>query len=222
LPQVTAVGGTSLGIRKNGRRAFEVAWASTASLLIGGAWVPPFPGLFLAGGGGGASSLYARPDYQEGVVPDALAQRGGAFERVVPDVSLIGNNLTGFLVGLTQTFPDGVYYDEFPVGGTSLGTPLLAALVALAEQKRGGRVGFVNPTLYKMRRKLVRDVVPEEIAPGAASLYANGVDATAGLITAAATLDTELQTLHTTQGYDATSGLGVPRVRQFIRRFGKR
>src|SRR5262249_8085586 len=161
------VGGTSLAVDAKGRRLFETAWASTLSLLSPGAtpqqamWVPAYPGLPISGGGGGTSSLYARPSYQEGIVPDALAQRGGALMRVVPDVSLVGNSDTGFLVGITQTFPDGAYYDEFPNGGTSLSTPLLAGLVALAEQRRGARVGFINPTLYKLRRKLATDVVSE-------------------------------------------------------------
>jgi subtilase family serine protease len=232
LPQVTAVGGTSLATDERGRRLFEVAWAETASRLqpgnslLDGTWMPAFPGIFsLAGGGagsGGTSKRYLQPTYQAGVVPDALARVGDALRRVIPDVSLVGNPNTGLLVGITQSFPEGDVYDEAPSGGTSLSAPLLAGLVALAEQKRGAPVGFINPMLYKHRRKLVRDVVPRGTAPILSSRYDNGVDPTDGTSWFGITLDTELQTLHTTTGYDDTTGLGVPRARAFIRLFGKR
>jgi subtilase family serine protease len=100
--------------------------------------------------------------------------------------------------------------------------PLLAGLVALAEQKRGAPVGFINPTLYKQRRRLVRDIVPQRTAPILSPRYDNGVDPTGGTSWFGITLDTELQTLHTTPGYDNTTGLGAPRTRAFLRVFGRR
>ena len=49
------------------------------------------------------------------------------------------------LIGLTQTFPNGIYYAQFKEGGTSLASPLLAGVVADADQAAGGRSGFLNP-----------------------------------------------------------------------------
>jgi hypothetical protein len=120
------VGGTSLAVDKHGRRLFEVAWAETASKLtpgtslLDGTWFPPFPGTFsLAGGGagsGGRSKRFVQPSYQAGVVPDDLARAGDERWRVVPDVSFLGNPDIDLLVGVTQTFPDGVRYEEGPAG----------------------------------------------------------------------------------------------------------
>jgi len=53
------------------------------------------------------------------------------------------------LIGLTQTFPDGVRYGEYRIGGTSLASPLMAGLMAVADQLTG-RHGFINPWLYKV------------------------------------------------------------------------
>ncbi len=47
--------------------------------------------------------------------------------RVVPDVSAFGDPNTGFLIGQTQTFPDGsAKYSEYRIGGTSLSSPIFA------------------------------------------------------------------------------------------------
>jgi hypothetical protein len=48
-----------------------------------------------------------------------------------------------------QTFPDGTAkYSEYRLGGTSLSSPLLAGIMALANQAAGKTLGFVNPLLY--------------------------------------------------------------------------
>ena len=63
------------------------------------------------------------------------------------------------LVGQTQTFPDGTYYGEYRIGGTSLASPLLAGMTALTVQNNRVRFGLLNPVLYK-RGSLVDDVLP--------------------------------------------------------------
>ena len=35
------------------------------------------------------------------------------------------------------------------LGGTSLSSPLFAGVLALVDQAHGGRIGFINPTLYR-------------------------------------------------------------------------
>ena len=52
------------------------------------------------------------------------------------------------LVGQTQTFPEGVHYDEYRIGGTSLSSPLFAGVVALSDDLFGYHHGFINPRLY--------------------------------------------------------------------------
>ena len=55
---------------------------------------------------------------------------------------------TGMLVGQTQSFPDGAYYDTYRTGGTSVSSPLFAGMMALADQKAGKAHGFADPALY--------------------------------------------------------------------------
>ena len=96
-----------------------------------------------------------QPAYQAGHVPGALADTllGGADAgrpmRVVPDVAMDADPMTGFLIGVTEKRPDGtVGYTESGIGGTSLATPLFAGLVADAQQRAGHPLGFLNPGLY--------------------------------------------------------------------------
>jgi len=107
------------------------------------------------GTGGGPSQLWAQPAYQRGVVPAALAQppgnRGGLV-RTVPDISADADPFTGMAVGTMTLSSAGqpVSYATMPTGGTSLSTPLVAALVADAQQGLPRPFGFLNPVLYRM------------------------------------------------------------------------
>jgi subtilase family serine protease len=214
-PWVTAVGGTSLGIGKNGQRVVETGWETTKYTLTNGSWVPnPEPTGYLYGSGGGTSRLFAEPRYQRGVVPDSLArmnQTGGNRGRVVPDISMDGDPNTGFLVGETQTFPDGVYYDQYRVGGTSLSAPLFSGLMAVANQLDHVDHGFVNPVLYQItsRTRAIDDV--RHVTGGVVRVdYNNSVDATDGTTTSVRTFDFQGLAIHTAPGYDNVTGLGTP------------
>src|SRR4029079_17353910 len=93
--------------------------------------------------------LFAQPWYQKGVVPSSISNWfGNGPHRAVPDVAMVGDPTTGMLVGQTQTFSDGTYYDEYRIGGTSLSSPLLAGVMALADQAAGHAHGFASPALY--------------------------------------------------------------------------
>jgi subtilase family serine protease len=222
-PWVTAVGGTSLGVGADGSTVLQTAWETGKSILNGGAYTPAAPGAFLYGSGGGTSTLFPEPDYQKGVVPDALANANAAFPgRVVPDVSMVGDPNTGFLVGETQQFPDGaggVRYGEYRIGGTSLSSPLLAGVVALADDLSGSPHGFINPTLYSTVRTNngLIDVVHATAAVARVD-YANGVNAKKGTITSVRTFDFPGLAISTTSGYDNTTGLGVPNGLTFLQR----
>jgi subtilase family serine protease len=214
-PWLTAVGGTSLGIGKNGQRVVETGWETTKYTLTNGSWVPnPEPTGYLYGSGGGTSRLFAEPRYQRGVVPDSLArmnQTGGNRGRVVPDISMDGDPGTGFLIGQTQTFPEGVKYDQHRVGGTSLSAPLFSGLMAVANQLDHFDHGFVNPVLYKFtsRTRAIDDV--RHVTGGVVRVdFVNGTDDKDGTVTSVRTFDFQGLAIHTAPGYDNVTGLGTP------------
>ena len=189
---------------------------------------------FQAGGGGGTSYNYLQPYYQARVVPSPLALRNEALFgpvplRVEPDISMDADAQSGMLIGLTQTFPNGVYYDQFKEGGTSLASPLLAGVIADADQAAGVALGFLNPTLYKAYTEYptaFSDILAPANPNAAAVIrvdYANTVDSSSGYVVSLRTFDyqgpetycdgtgncaTRPVTLTTTKGFDSMTGLG--------------
>ncbi len=223
-PFVTAVGGTSLAIGKKWNYLFETGWGTERSTFENGAWTPTPPGDFWAGGGGGTSRVFPEPWYQKPVVPRSLSHYFGANGiptggRVVPDVAMVGDPYTGMEIGFTQTFPNGVYYSEYSIGGTSLSVPLFAGVMAIADQKAGMRHGFANPALYRIAgTSAYHDIVnpPHPVAVVARS-YANGLNAAGGYHVRLASFN-RTGTLHTRPGYDDVTGMGTPRGAAFFER----
>lgn len=229
-PWVTAVGGTSLAVGKSDNYKWETSWGTTKSLLSadGTSWAS-LPGTYSYGGGGGTSKIYDQPFYQRGVVPDslALANGGTTKQRVIPDVSAVGDPQTGFLVGQSQTFPDGsVQYSEYRIGGTSLASPVFAAVQALAQQAQGGvPIGFANPSIYnKYGTSAYHDVTDFPLGAGKRMAvvrvdYANGLDAADGTITSLRSLGRD-SSLSAVVGYDDATGVGSPAsgyLKSFVR-----
>ncbi len=107
-PAVVAVGGTDLTVHNNAYSS-EVGWSAS---------------------GGGVNTAEAQPTYQNGTV-----SAFSTTNRVVPDVAMDADPGTGVAV-----------YDEYDngttapwsaiIGGTSLSTPLMAGIVAVADQGR--------------------------------------------------------------------------------------
>ncbi len=91
--------------------------------------------------GGGFSVLFAQPPYQAGT--SVLNQRG------VPDV---GYNAAIFHGVLTYLDIPGVPTGFYLFGGTSCGSPQWAAITAIADQKAGHRLGFLNNAIYHIGR----------------------------------------------------------------------
>ena len=243
-PWVTAVGGTTLEIGAAGQRTDETGWSTDRSVLcekqtLGqagcttstlGTWLAPTGD---GGSGGGTSYEYTQPTWQSGVVPTTLATRNSAVTgpapyRVVPDISMDADPGTGFLVGETQKFPDGTYYDTYRIGGTSVASPLFAGTVAVADQVAGAPLGFLDPALYALHAtapSAIYDTVPSGPQDQSRVDYVNSISAKKGLLYSTrlidyqgpesycdgtgncATRDVDLSVL---PGYDDMTGLGAP------------
>jgi subtilase family serine protease len=211
-PFVTSVGGTTLAVGASNNYLFETGWGTTTSSWTGTAWSPKPPGTWLYGAGGGVSRLFAEPSYQQGVVPSSVFTAQGRTGRAVPDIAANADPNTGYLIGETQTFPDGsVKYSEYRLGGTSLACPLIAGIMALANQAAGHPLGFANPALYSLAgSSAFTDVVsPASTVAMVRTNYVNGVDASGGLAYVLRTANQTLS-LQTTPGYDDVTGLGTP------------
>jgi len=156
---------------------------------------------WLYGSGGGVSELFAKPSYQSSLT---ISGRG------VPDVAMLGDPQTGMRVGQTQTFPDGAYYDEYRVAGTSLSSPLFAGLMALADQKKGSPHGFANPLFYANAGAFY-DVLSVKTAVARRN-FVNSVDASDGTVDLLRTFDdySGSPTQATGPGWDNVTGLGTP------------
>jgi len=117
---------------------------------------------------------------------------------------------TGMLIGETQVFPEGVHYDEYRIGGTSVSSPIFAGLMALADQKAGHPHGFANPLFYA-NPSAFYDVTSVKTAVARRN-YVNGVDASNGTVDRLRTLDdySGSPTQHTNPGWDNVTGLGTP------------
>jgi subtilase family serine protease len=218
-PWVTAVGGTSLA---QGTAAdpthylFETGWGTNRNRLnctgflkqVGNAWCSSE--LYLYGSGGGTSRLFSQPWYQQGVVPASIAGRWGGLGRAVPDIAAVGDPNTGMLMGQTQTFSTGPQYDEFRIGGTSLSSPLMAGIMAVAQQKRGKTIGFANPLIYSLSPTAFHDIVdPASTVAVVRNDYLNGENGNDGFLFSIRKMNVTF-TLHTVAGYDDVTGRGTP------------
>jgi subtilase family serine protease len=213
-PWVTAVGGTALGVGPSPSytRLVETGWGqrtfhcNRVTLACG---TPSFAG----GSGGGVSCLFSQPSYQSGAgVPAAGAGTlcEGFAGRGVPDVAALGMPTTGYIVGQTQTFPDGTYYDEYRLGGTSLSCPIVAGIMALSDQKAGSPHGFANPFFYGLSSGNFYDVGSAQTGIARRD-FNNGVDASNGTSDSVRTCDdySGSPTQSTGAGWDNVTGLGV-------------
>ncbi len=213
LPYVTGVGGTSVLIGSRGQWLDEYGWQNDYSQLTDGAWTPAPPGVYSSGGGGGTSVLFPQPFYQAGKVPTSISEYFGSTPmRAVPDIAAAGDPNTGFEVGETQVFPNGTYWDQYRIGGTSLSSPLIAGVVAVADQFTHTSLGFINPLYYKLLGTPALHDITAPTSPVAQvrTNYANGVDASGGLTYELQTIDVQQTTLHDTPGYDDETGVGTP------------
>ena len=130
---VTLVGGSTLTTTgAHGSYVSETVWN------WGNEFGPANAGI---GSGGGISTTYPIPFWQQGI--DMTANLGSTTQRNVPDVALTADNI--FVIADNGMLEPGV-------GGTSCAAPLWAAYAALINQQAvsGGSptIGFINPAIY--------------------------------------------------------------------------
>jgi subtilase family serine protease len=130
-PLVTSVGGLQLYLNAAGDQVMSPnVWNENS--LLGSP----------AAGGGTLSSVFSRPSYQDSVKAVVGNHRG------VPDLSMSASVDGGALVYMSfKGLPGPAYYI---IGGTSEATPLLAGVIAVADQYAGHPLGLINPALYKI------------------------------------------------------------------------
>jgi subtilase family serine protease len=141
-PDAIAVGGTTLGISKTGRRLFETGWSTGISQLDNDKWV--FKGEDGASGGG-PSVYWSQPAYQKGVVPKSMGT-----SRSAPDIAADADPFTGIDVGLLNFNGKTPKFFEESIGGTSESSPLVAGMVTAAQQGQRMAFGFINPVIYML------------------------------------------------------------------------
>jgi kumamolisin len=134
-PNVTGVGGTTLTTSTTQQFTSEVPWAnpSDTSRCQKG-----------SGGGGGISSLWPIPSYQQGITSNAPTGQFSTTMRNVPDVTLDADPNSGYMVF------DSVDGGWLVFGGTSAAAPLWAGFWSLVSHSAGKSAGFANPTLYTL------------------------------------------------------------------------
>jgi subtilase family serine protease len=222
-PDAIGVGGTTLGIGKSNNRLFETGWSTGESFLLSNQWV--FEGEQGAAGGG-PSLLWKEPAYQRHVVPAALAKapgnRGGRV-RSAPDISADADPFTGFAVGLLS-FPKNKppRYAESDIGGTSLAAPLVAGIVAAAQQGQRTSFGLINSAVYKLNKsRAIHDALPLTRHSPSAWKGTACDEQTCG-IQLLTTFDDQNPNMFgyfgqvTLKGYDNMSGVGTPAGQRFI------
>ena len=194
-PWVTSVGGTTLGAL--GPAPSETVWNS---------------GLFAGSGGGGSSTRWTMPAWQQGpgvqspytkaqdsftgAQPCPVSAGAGTRScREVPDVASDADPHTGYAF-----FCSCVNGGWAKIGGTSMAAPLWSALAALADQGQSSTVGFMNPALYQAQcagDPVFNDVTTGDNEPSG-SVPSDPPHVPSGPYYPA------------TPGYDLATGLGTP------------
>jgi len=179
-PLVTSVGGTMLTLDDAGNRlAPDVVWND------------PY-----GAGGGGVSSVFSRPGFQNDVRRVVGSKRG------TPDISLSAA-VDGAVVFYFSFEPGIVGYHL--VGGTSEATPEFAGIVALADQMAHHRLGLLNPRLYSLLGEHGNGIVDVTMGNNTFGPFQNSDGNTYTVVG-----------FNATRGYDLASGLGTIDAARFV------
>jgi PKD repeat protein len=210
LPTVVAVGGTTLELSSAGKRESETVWNGNRT--------PSDRPEFVEGAtGGGCSTVFAAEPWQHAA--PGFAASGCGSKRLAADVSAVGDPNTGFDVYDTyecgpscKSFKDGE--DWVTTGGTSLSTPIISALYALAGGSNG--VNYPSLTLYG---HLASDSSLFDVTHGGSGYCGGAPESVCGTPDLfgeivegyALAVDCEYNTAcNAAPGYDGPSGVGTP------------
>ncbi len=177
-PLVTAVGGTTLHANGlTGTYGSETVWNNGDS-----------------GSGGGYSTIFQRPSYQDGVVSNS--------HRGIADISAVADPNTGLL---TIWSSSGSGKDLiFLFGGTSASSPQWAGILAVSDQVAHKRLGFINKALYIIgKNKQVVGSAFHDVTSGINGFKQVGQN---GKVTAV------VKGFAATKGWDVGTGWGTPKV----------
>jgi kumamolisin len=128
--------------------------------------------------GGGISDVFPVPDYQKNVSLPTSVNGNKKKGRGLPDIAANADSASGYNV-----LVDGQWT---VVGGTSAVAPLIAALIALSNQKLKRKSGYIHPKIYASGKPVFKDII-----------VGNNITAKNGGYNAGS-------------GWDACTGLGVP------------
>lgn len=188
-PYATSVGATSLNFAKPKDNKFQEHVTSTRT----GALITS---------GGGFSTVFPQPSYQQRAVASYLAK-----DSVVPLMSMFESQGRAYpdIAALGHSFPVITNGQMWPTDGTSVSAPIVASMVVIINEmllKQGKPVlGFLNPLLYQLA-----DVCPhvfEDITRGDSACGGQAMSC--------------CPTGHlATEGWDAVSGVGTLKVDAFV------
>lgn len=189
-PLVTAVGGTKLTLNQTGQRlAPDTVWNDTT--LFGSP----------AAGGGGVSSVFHRPTYQNAVAGLVGNHRG------MPDVAMSAS-----VSGCVLVYMSGIAYVGGKthaawglIGGTSEASPEFSGVVAMADQMAHHPLGLINPALYLMGATHAPGL--QDITTGNNSVW---------FITPTTSSRVTVPGYDAGYGYDLASGLGTVNAAEFV------
>ncbi|HEV2451937.1 MAG TPA: S53 family peptidase [Streptosporangiaceae bacterium] len=231
-PYVVSVGGTQLqfGWTWNpssnapftSTGAFNPAyWAATKGGDSQAVWNESWADI---GTGGGASAIYSRPSWQQGV--DA----GYGNHRLVPDTSwnaAVNGGVDVYITAYPQFNCGNTTGCWTFFGGTSCATPQTAGLVALVNAARAAEgkqpLGFLDPLLYQgVGSTAYTDIVPQHYGTAPKTFSGADVGVSGPVLKSVGDLqDNQLWQVpidgySTTTGYDATTGWGTPNAPAFV------
>jgi subtilase family serine protease len=180
-PLVTSVGGTHLN-----------ADADTGQYISETTWNDVY-----GASGGGYSSVFQRPSYQDAFVKNK--QRG------VPDVAFDADPNGGMLV-IFSSYAANAKPMTFIYGGTSAGSPQWAGIIALADQVAGKRLGFINAAISRIAQSSTYHTAFHDIVDGNNTFIKLLADGT--LLT--------VQGFDAAANWDAATGFGTPIVSALV------
>jgi subtilase family serine protease len=172
-PLVTGVGGTQVSLDANANRTS--------------------PDVADSDSGGGVSSIFSRPAYQNGVASTVGTRRG------IPDISMSSSCDSPVIVYSSFT-------GEGEWGltcGTSESAPLFAGIVALSDQVANHWLGLINPALYQLSSRHAPGIVDVTSGNNSKTFTQNGHTYT-------------VQGYSAGPGYDLVTGVGTVNAPDFV------